>query len=137
MILDGDLAAINTGRVPLCANCGRDLSPAAVACPNCGHPGPAAGTVITVAPPGKRTEGFAIASLACGIAGFFAIPIIGSILAIVFGAAARKRLAQDPDLGGADLARAGIIIGWVGVVLGIVVVLFLIVLAAGLSNANF
>ena len=118
--------------MPFCANCGRELSPAAVVCPNCGHPGPAAGTVVVTTAPPKRTEGFAIASLACGIVGFVGVPIVGSILAIVFGAVARKRIASDPDLGGADLARAGTIIGWAGVVL--FTVLFVILLLAATAH---
>lgn len=122
--------------MPFCANCGRDLSPAAVACPNCGHPGPGAGTIPAVATAGKRTEGFAIASLVCGIVGFFGVPIVGSVLAIVFASTARKHIAQDPDLGGADMARAGMIIGWIGLILGILVIVGLIVLAFAVSNSN-
>lgn len=134
-ILDHRLLGINTATVPFCANCGRDLSPAAIACPNCGHPGPAAGTAVVAVPPGKHTEGFAIASLTCGIVGLFAVPIVGSILAIVFASTARKRIAQDSNLTGADMARAGMIIGWIGVVLGIVGVLFLIALGLALRNS--
>jgi hypothetical protein len=122
--------------VPFCANCGRDLSPAAVTCPNCGHPGPAAGTVA-VASPTRRTEGFAIASLVCAISGLFAVPIVGGILAIVFGTTARRRIAQDPTLGGAEMARAGIIVGWIGVVVTLLAVLFLIVIAIGFRNWQF
>jgi len=92
--------------------------------------------MVTGAPP-KRTEGFAIASLVCGILGFFGVPIVGSILAIVFASTARKHIAQDPDLGGADMARAGMIIGWIGLVLGILVLMLLIVLAFAVSNSNF
>ena len=123
--------------MPFCANCGRDLSPSAIACPNCGHPGPAAGTAAVAPAPGKRTEGFAIASLVCGIVGFFAVPIVGSVLAIVFGSVARKRIADDPDLGGTEMARAGIIIGWIGVVLGLLAIVFFIVLALAISNSTF
>ncbi len=123
--------------MPFCANCGRDLSPAAVACPNCGHPGPAAGQVTIAGAPGKRTEGFAIASLVCGIVGFFGVPVVASILAIVFGHTARKRIAQDENLAGADMARAGIIIGWIGLVLAVLLILFLIVVAVGFSRWNF
>ena len=123
--------------MPFCANCGRDLSPSAIACPNCGHPGPAAGTTTVPAVPGKRTEGFAIASLVCGILGFFGVPIVGSILAIVFGSVARKRITQDPTLGGTEMARAGIIIGWIGAVLAIIAIVLVIVLAFAVSNSNF
>jgi len=83
----------------------------------------------------KRTEGFAIASLACGIVGLFAVPIVGAVLAIVFGRVARKRIAQDQSLSGIEMARAGIMIGWVGVVLGILAVLFFIGFAFSLRNS--
>jgi len=121
--------------VPFCAHCGHELSPAASACPNCGHPGPAAAQGAAP-PPGPRTEGFAIASLACGIGAFFFIPIVGSILAIVFGSVARRHIAEDPNLQGADMARAGIIIGWIGVVVAVLFITFLIVLAFALEHSN-
>jgi hypothetical protein len=118
-----------------CLNCGRELSPRAVACPQCGEPGPAApvGSSAGYAPPPPpppahqpgsvgsyisavpRTEPFAIASIACAVANFFGLFLIGSILGIVFGKIAQKNLAQNPALEGASLARMGIIIGWVGI----------------------
>lgn len=58
-------------------------------------------------------------------------------MAIVFASSARKRIAQDPGLGGADMARAGMIIGWIGLVLAVIVVVFLIVLAFTISKSNF
>jgi uncharacterized membrane protein len=118
--------------VAFCSNCGRELSPAARACPNCGHPGPSAAPAVAV--PQVRTEGFAIASLASGIAGFFIVPIVGSILAIVFGNMARKRIAADPQLQGAEMARAGTIIGWIGAIFGILFVLFLIIVVSDLVH---
>ncbi len=130
-----------------CLNCGRELSPRAVACPQCGEPGPAAvpaggavgypppppssahqpgsvGSVISAVP---RTEPFAIASIVCAVANFFGIFIIGAILGIVFGKMAQKIIAQNPALEGASLARTGIIIGWVG--LGLVLAFFLLAIA--------
>ena len=71
-----------------------------------------------------RTSGLAIASLALGVIGFFAVPVIASIIAIVLGSQAQKEIARDPTVEGAGLARAGIILGWIGLVLGILGVLF-------------
>ena len=123
-----------------CPNCGRELSPRAVACPQCGEPGPAAvpagagagypppppmhqpgsvGSVIAAVP---RTEPFAIASIVCAAANFFGVFFIGAILGIVFGKIAQKNIAQNPSLEGANLARMGIIIGWVGIGLLVAVV---------------
>ncbi|HZI38442.1 MAG TPA: DUF4190 domain-containing protein [Acidimicrobiia bacterium] len=131
-----------------CLNCGRDLSPRAVACPQCGEPGPAAvpagaaagypppppaspahqpGSVGSVMAAVPRTEPFAIASIVCAVANFFGIFLIGSILGIVFGKIAQKNIAQNPSLEGSGLARMGIIIGWVG--LGLLIVF--LVLAVG------
>ena len=74
-----------------------------------------------------RTEPFAIASIVCAVANFFGAFVIGAILAVVFGKIAQKNIAQNPSLEGANLARMGIIIGWVGI--GLIVAF--IVLAFG------
>jgi hypothetical protein len=131
-----------------CPNCGRELSPRAVACPQCGEPGPAAvpagagagypppppnpahqpgsvGSVIAAVP---RTEPFAIASIVCSVANFFGAFVIGAILGIVFGKIAQKNIARNPSLEGANLARLGIIVGWVGI--GLLVAF--VVLAVGI-----
>ena len=92
---------------------------------------------VPAQPPGPHTEGFAIASLACGIGAFFFVPVVGSILAIIFGSVARRRIAEDPNLQGADMARAGIIIGWIGLVLLVLFIIFLVVVAVAVQNWNF
>jgi Domain of unknown function (DUF4190) len=56
-------------------------------------------------PPGRKTDGFAIASLVLGIVG-------GSILAIVFGFVARSRIKRT-GAGGRGMATAGIILGFI------------------------
>lgn len=70
--------------------------------------------------PAAGNNGLAIASLVCSFFGFvYGIP---AILAIVFGFVARSQIRQRPQ-GGAGMALAGIIIGflWVGLmVLGAV-----------------
>ncbi|MET9395183.1 DUF4190 domain-containing protein [Streptomyces sp. NPDC006624] len=66
----------------------------------------------------SRTNGLAIASLCCGIVGLFFLNIVLGPLAIVFGAVARRQ-------GGAGngMAKAGIILGVVDVVLWLVLLL--------------
>lgn len=117
-----------------CAHCGRELSPAAIACPNCGHPGPGAAPAIA---PGKRTEGFAIASIVCSVTSFFFLPIVGGILGIIFGHVARRRIAEDPDLGGAEIARAGIIVGWIASTIWVLFIVLLIVFTFTTQGGNF
>lgn len=71
--------------------------------------------------PVARTNGFAIASLACGIAQFMFGPL-ATIPAIVFGHMARGQIRRTGEQG-AGLALAGLMLGWGAVVLGIVVVI--------------
>ncbi|MBB4713750.1 MULTISPECIES: DUF4190 domain-containing protein [Streptomyces] len=77
---------------------------------------------------GSRTNGLAIASLCCGIIGLFFLNIILGPLAIVFGAVARR---QASVRNGAGMAKAGIILGIVDVVL------WLVLLAIASSNGGF
>lgn len=68
-----------------------------------------------------QTSGMAIASLVSGIAGWTLFPLLGSILAIVLGYAARREIRQQPDqLTGDGLAVAGLVLGWLAVGLTVV-----------------
>jgi hypothetical protein len=76
------------------------------------------------------TEGSAITALVLGIAGIFVLPLILSIPAVVVGKKAQKKIdASGGALGGAELAKAGVICGWIGTALGIVFLLAIIVIA--------
>ena len=81
------------------------------------QPATTAGTVAT--------SGLAIASLLLGIGGLTILPLLGGILAIIFGYMARKDIRQRPGLVSGDgLAVAGIVLGWIAVglaVLGLLV----------------
>jgi hypothetical protein len=83
---------------------------------------------VTVENAAQRTSGYAIASLILGIAGFFVFPIVPSILAVVFGQKARKELRRDPTLGGEGLATGGIVLGWVGLALTAIGLIFVLLL---------
>ncbi|MEI8337280.1 MAG: DUF4190 domain-containing protein [Actinomycetes bacterium] len=76
------------------------------------------------------TNGYAIASLVLSLVGLCGI---GSILAIVFGNMAKKEIAISGE-GGSGLAKAGVIIGWIG--LGIVVAYFAVVVIAIFASAG-
>ncbi|CAL9349176.1 DUF4190 domain-containing protein [Streptomyces griseomycini] len=77
---------------------------------------------------GSRTNGLAIASLCCGVVGLFVLNIVLGPLAIIFGAIARRQAAVK---NGAGMAKAGIILGIVDVVL------WLVLLAVAASNDGF
>jgi hypothetical protein len=78
----------------------------------------------------ERTSGNAIVSLVLGITGLFVLPLVLSALAIVFARRAEHELALNPELGGNGIARAGEILGWIGVAIGVVGVLVVLLLLA-------
>ncbi|GGT28873.1 hypothetical protein GCM10010254_57040 [Streptomyces chromofuscus] len=80
------------------------------------------------ASPGSRTNGLAIASLTCGIIGIFLFNVILGPIAIVLGAVGMR---QAPVKGGGGMARAGIILGIVDLVL------FVALLALAASDGGF
>jgi hypothetical protein len=79
--------------------------------------------------PVAKTNAFAIASLACGLAQFMFGPL-ATIPAIVFGHLARGQIKRTGEQG-AGLALAGLILGWAAVILGIVLVLGLVAVSVG------
>ena len=71
----------------------------------------------TAVTPVAKTNGLAIASLACGLAQFVFGPLT-AIPAIVFGHVARYQIKRTGEQG-AGLALAGLILGWAAAILGI------------------
>ncbi|MFF4397353.1 DUF4190 domain-containing protein [Streptomyces sp. NPDC001480] len=76
----------------------------------------------------SRTNGLAIAGLVCGIVGVFFLNLVLGPLAIVFGAVG---LRQAGAKNGAGMAKAGIILGIVDLVI------FVVLLAVAASNGGF
>jgi len=81
-----------------------------------------------------RTNGFAIASLACGVGQFMFGPL-ATIPAIVFGHMARSQIRRTGEQG-AGLALAGLILGWAAVVLGVLIIVFGVAVFAGMSSSG-
>ena len=70
--------------------------------------------------PSLPTSGLAVASLVLGVGGLVVLPLIGSILAIIFGYMARRDIRQRPEqISGDGVALAGIVTGWIGVALAL------------------
>jgi hypothetical protein len=80
---------------------------------------------------GPSTHALAIVSLILSILGLVGIlPLVGGIGGIVTGMLARREISARPDqYTGEGMARAGIILGWIGIALGM---LFLCALVLGL-----
>jgi Domain of unknown function (DUF1707)/Domain of unknown function (DUF4190) len=93
-------------------------------------PSPAASTTMVTSP--ARTNGLAIASLACGLAQFAFGPL-ATIPAIVLGHMARSQIKRTGEQG-AGLALAGLILGWGAVILGIVLIAVGLAIAAGMHG---
>jgi len=75
-----------------------------------------------------KTYGLAVISLVLAILGLLPVlPLIGSIIGIVTGNIARKEIIANRDrYTGEAYAKAGIILGWIGVALFVLVVVGLV-----------
>jgi len=86
-------------------------------------------------PPSVENSGMAVASLIASILGLTLVPTIGSVIGLILGYMARSRIRDSAGtLGGEGLAKAGIILGWIGVailVLGICLAIGVFVLGIG------
>jgi hypothetical protein len=59
-------------------------------------------------------------SLICGILGVTVLPFVGSIIALITGYMAKTEIRNsNGTLGGDTAANWGVILGWIGVVLGV------------------
>ena len=80
------------------------------------------------------TNGLAIAALVLGLVGWIACGV-GSVIAVILGFVAQAQIRDSRGRqGGGGLARAGIILGFIGI--GLVILFFVISIAAGNSNSN-
>jgi heme/copper-type cytochrome/quinol oxidase subunit 2 len=78
-------------------------------------------------PAGPQQTTSGIVSLVFGILQFVALPLIGTIVALVAGYRSRNDAAANPALSD-DLGRVGRILGWIGLAIALLVIA-LIVLA--------
>jgi hypothetical protein len=79
-------------------------------------------------PASRSTNGFAIASMVLGILWIY---WVGSILALIFGYIARGQIRQRGE-GGDGMAIAGIVLGWIGVVLLVLLIILAVVSSTGM-----
>ena len=86
----------------------------------------------TAVTPVAKTNGLAIASLACGLAQFAFGPL-ATIPAIMCGHMARGQIKRTGEQG-AGLALAGLILGWAAVILGIVLIVFGLAISIGMHG---
>lgn len=82
----------------------------------------------------RPTNGMAIASLVMGILSFTFLPLIGNILAIIFGFVAKDQIKKTHE-DGDGLALAGILIGAIPLIIALVIIAVVIIIA--LVSASF
>ncbi len=75
-------------------------------------------------PAGLRHPSSAIVSLITGVLGLSALPVLGSILALVFGSMSRREVAAAPTAYTDELGRVGRILGWIGIALALLGLVF-------------
>ena len=87
---------------------------------------------------GPTSSGKATAALVLGILGLVFCPLICSVLALVFGFQARNEIdGSGGRISGRGNATAGIVLGWIGVVISaLFVILVIIGLLAGDSSGG-
>lgn len=76
----------------------------------------------------QEVSALAIGSLIASILGLTALPTVGSLIGLVLGYIARREIRSTERLTGEGYARAGIILGWIGVILGILAFLLVILI---------
>lgn len=84
------------------------------------------------------TNSFAVTSLVLGILSLLCTLLLTGIPAIIFGHLARKQFRTNPGkYSGQGMATAGLILGYIGSVIGLVVAIFYVVaIMAGIAEAN-
>jgi hypothetical protein len=111
--------------------------PGQYAPPGQAPPGPGGYGAPSGYPPayyGPSTNGLAVASLVLGLVGWMFCGV-GSVLAVIFGFVSQSQIAASQGRqSGAGMAKAGIVLGFVGI--GLFVLWFTLVLALGDSSST-
>jgi hypothetical protein len=68
-----------------------------------------------------QTSTLAVISLISGIASYFIVPLLGAIAAIITGNMAKKEIKESAGrLTGEDMAKWGMILGWINIGLSLI-----------------
>lgn len=120
-------ACVNCGRM-VCSECKATLG-GRIYCKRCADEAFVARPALV-----REQAGGAIASLVCAIIGFFLFGIILGPIAIALATGAKRKIREDPELGGDGMATAGLVIGIVDTVLhGIFVLWIIVILIIGVA----
>ena len=113
-------ACVNCGRM-VCSECKMTLG-GKIYCQSCAEEAVATKPVVS-----REQAPGAVASLVCAIIGYFFLGIILGPIAIALATGARRRIKENPELGGNGLAIAGLVIGIVDTVIWGLFILWIII----------
>jgi len=89
---------------------------------------------MNVPVPARPTNTMAIVSLVLGILSWFALPVLGAIGAVICGHIARGEIRRSPGVFEGDgMAVAGLILGYLHLVLCLLVLMFFFLVLGGLA----
>ncbi len=89
------------------------------------------------APPVPTTSTMAIISLVCGVVSWTIVPFIGALIAVITGHMARGEIRRSAGrVGGGGLATAGLVLGYIQIVGGIVLAVIIIAIVLA-SRGNY
>lgn len=84
----------------------------------------------------QTTSPWSIVSLVGGIANFVGFPFWGAVIALIAGYLAKSEIEKSQGrIGGERLAKAGLILGWVGIGLGALTVCLGILMFMGIIGS--
>jgi len=78
------------------------------------------------------TNSAAVASLVFGIVSWFLCPLVGGILAVVFGHTAQGQIRRSGE-SGAGMATAGLVLGYIHIAAAAIFVIFWLLILGGLT----
>ncbi len=84
----------------------------------------------------QPTNTLAIVSLVAGIGSYVILPVIGAIIAVITGHMARGQIRRTGE-GGSGFALAGLILGYIHLVLFLIAVAVIILVVVGAGVAIF
>ena len=93
---------------------------------------PAQPVAVTAYVVTRPTNGTAVASLVIGILSWFMCPVLGGLLAVIFGHTARGQIRRTGE-GGGGMALAGLILGYASLVVDFGFVFIWILLLGGMT----
>ena len=81
-----------------------------------------------------RTHSLAVVSLIFGVLSWLGLPLIGALVAVITGHLARAEIIRNPDqFEGSGMALAGLILGWLNLVLSVLVIAAIFLFLGGMA----